>query len=98
MHVTPDCALGMVLEETDRFSLIEDSFIRVIYLLRANIELQEGRMEKDRLVSISKVTCNHEKQRQYTQTRFDILNGFTLVLTRCLNCHKILAFEVKKLD
>jgi hypothetical protein len=60
--------------------------------------LREGRMEKDRLVSISQVTCDHEKQRRYTQTRFDILNGFELVLTRCINCHKILAFEVKKLN
>jgi hypothetical protein len=55
-------------------------------------------MKKDRLVSISQVTCDHAKQRHYTQTRFDILNGFELVLTRCINCHKILAFEVKKLN
>jgi hypothetical protein len=60
--------------------------------------LREGRMVKERLVSISQVTCDHAKQRCYTQTRFDILNGFELVLTRCLNCHKVLAFEVKKLS
>jgi hypothetical protein len=54
-------------------------------------------MEEDRLVSISQVTCDHWKQRRYKQTRFDILNWFDLVLTRCINCHKILAFEVKKL-
>jgi len=69
-----------------------------MYLLRAKVELREGRMEEDRLVSISQVTCDHGKQRWYTQTRFDILNGFELVLTRCINCHKILAFEVKKLN
>jgi len=80
------------------FSRIEDSFIRVIYLPKAKDELREGRMEEDRLVSISQVTCDHAKQRRYTQTRFDILNGFELVLTRCINCHKILAFEVKKLN
>jgi hypothetical protein len=55
-------------------------------------------MVKERLVSISQVTCDHAKQRHYTQTRFDILNGFELVLTRCLNCHKVLAVEVKKLS
>jgi hypothetical protein len=54
-------------------------------------------MEENRLDSISQVTCDHAKQRRYTQTRFDILNGFELVLTRCINCHKVLAFEVKKL-
>jgi len=58
----------------------------------------KGEMGADRLVSISQVTCDHAKQRHYTQTRFDILNGFEVVLTRCLNCHKILAFEVKKLN
>lgn len=79
------------------FSCIEDSFIIVNYVLEAKDDLREGRMGEDRLVSISQVTCNHAKQRRYTQTRFDILNGFQLVLTRCINCHKILAFEVKKL-
>jgi len=61
-------------------------------------ELREGRMDKYRLVSFSQVTCDHAKHRRYTQTRFDILNGFEIVLTRCINCHKILAFEVKKLN
>ena len=55
-------------------------------------------MGKDMLVSINKIFCDHTKQRRYTQTRFDILNGFELVLTRCINCHTILAFEVKKLN
>ncbi len=55
-------------------------------------------MEEDRLLSVSQVTCDHAKQRRYTQTRFDILNGFELILTRCINCHKILAFEAKKLN
>ena len=55
-------------------------------------------MAEDSLVSISQVTCDHAKQRQYTQTRFDILNGFKIVLTRCINCHKILAFEAEKLN
>ena len=54
-------------------------------------------MKEDRLILISQVSCDHAKQRRYTQTRFDILNGFELVLTRCINCHKILALEAKKL-
>ncbi len=60
--------------------------------------MREGRMEEDRLISISQVTCDHAKQRHYTQTRFDILNGFEIVVTRCINCHKILAFKAKKLN
>jgi len=55
-------------------------------------------MDKYRLISLSQVTCDHAKHRRYTQTRFDVLNGFEIVLTRCINCHKILAFEVKKLN
>ncbi len=54
-------------------------------------------MVEDRLVSISKVICNHWNQKRYTQKSFDILNGFEIVLTRCINCHKILILEVKKL-
>jgi hypothetical protein len=55
-------------------------------------------MRKDRLIIVNQFTCDHAKQRHYTQTRFDILNGFELLLTRCINCHKILALEVKKLN
>jgi len=55
-------------------------------------------MAEDRLISISQVTCDHAKQRRYTQKRFDILNGFKIVMTRCINCHKILTFEAKKLN
>jgi hypothetical protein len=55
-------------------------------------------MAEDSLVSISQATCDHAKQRHYTQTRFDILNGLEIVLTRCINCHKILTFEAKKLN
>jgi hypothetical protein len=55
-------------------------------------------MKEDRLFLLSQVSCDHAKQRRYTQTRFDILNGFELVLTRCINCHKILALEAKKLN
>jgi hypothetical protein len=55
-------------------------------------------MAEDRLVSIGQATCDHAKQRHYIQTRFDILNGFEIVLTRCINCHKILTFEAKKLN
>jgi hypothetical protein len=54
-------------------------------------------MKENRLILISQASCDHAKQRRYSQKRFDILNGFELVLTRCINCHKILAFEAKKL-
>ncbi|MEJ5327863.1 MAG: hypothetical protein WHU54_06430 [Candidatus Bathyarchaeia archaeon] len=55
-------------------------------------------MREDRLISVAQATCDHAKQRSYTQTRFDILNGFEIVLVRCMNCHKVLAFEAKKLS
>ena len=98
IHATSNHACNAFYQNNLTFSRIEDSFTRVIYLLKSKDELQEGRMEKDRLISISQVTCDHAKQKRYTQTCFDILNGFEIVLTRCINCHKIIAFEAKKLN
>jgi hypothetical protein len=57
----------------------------------------EGRMDKERLTYVSQLCCNHAKQRRYSLTNFDILNGFEVVATKCSNCHKTLALEVKKL-
>jgi hypothetical protein len=54
-------------------------------------------MDEERLVDTSQLNCNHEKQRLYTQKCFDILNGFELTSTRCINCHKIISLEAKKL-
>ena len=56
----------------------------------------KGEMETDRLVSVTQATCQHAKHRRYTQKCFDILNGFEIVQTKCLNCHKTLALDVKK--
>jgi hypothetical protein len=53
-------------------------------------------MEEDILFNTRQLNCNHEKQEVYTQRHFDILNGFELNLTRCLNCHKIVEIETKK--
>jgi hypothetical protein len=53
-------------------------------------------MDEGRLVDTSQLNCNHEKQRLYTQRCFDILNGFELIFTRCINCHKIISLEAKK--
>ena len=58
---------------------------------------REGRMDKERLTYVSQLVCNHAKQRRYSMTNFDILNGFEVVATKCSNCHKTLALEVKKL-
>ncbi len=55
-------------------------------------------MQKERLTNLSELTCEHAKQRQYTQTRFDILNGFEMHVTKCINCNKTLFLEVKKLN
>jgi hypothetical protein len=54
-------------------------------------------MGEDKLMIIRKNLCNHFQQRQYKQKRLDILNGFELVLTRCINCHKVLNLEAKRI-
>ena len=58
----------------------------------------EERMEQEELTSVSRALCDHSKQRRYTQKQFDILNGFELAETRCLNCHKILVLNIGKID
>jgi hypothetical protein len=55
-------------------------------------------METGSPAVVSQAACDHVKHRWYTQRRFDILNGFELVVTRCINCHKTVALEVKKLN
>ena len=97
MHATPDHFAMLLAGALRRFHDIEDSFTKVNLNIRPKGELGEGRMEEERLTSVSQVSCDHAKQRRYTQRRFDILNGFELVLTRCINCHKILILEAKKL-
>ncbi len=54
-------------------------------------------MKGEALVSLLlQANCDHASHRQYKQRRFDVLNGFELNLTRCINCHKTLVIEVKK--
>ena len=53
-------------------------------------------MEQEELTSVSQALCDHSNQRRYVQKQFDILKGFDLVETRCLNCHKILVLEIRK--
>jgi len=53
-------------------------------------------MEKDILFEERQLNCVHEKQKVYNQRQFDLLNGFELNFTRCLNCHKIVELEAKK--
>ena len=55
-------------------------------------------MNGDKFILINQTTCDHASHQSYAQRRFDILNGFELDLTRCINCHKILKIEVKKLS
>jgi hypothetical protein len=54
-------------------------------------------MYEKRLVETIQSSCNHETERQYTDRCFDILNGFELSFTRCINCHKIVSLDAKKL-
>ncbi len=55
-------------------------------------------MDEERLVETSQRNCSHGSDGLYTQRCFDILNGFELTFTRCINCHKIVSLDAKKLD
>jgi hypothetical protein len=54
--------------------------------------------EESGLVDASQVNCDHGTERLYTQRCFDSLNGFELTFTRCINCHKIVSLDAKKLE
>ena len=54
-------------------------------------------MEDERLVNVGQ-HCDHKEQQLYTERCFDILNGFELNFTRCLNCHKIVSLDAKKFE
>ena len=56
------------------------------------------RMVEEKLVATGQLNCDHENQRLYTDRCFDVLNGFELTFTRCINCHKIVSLEAKKLS
>jgi hypothetical protein len=55
-------------------------------------------MGEDELIVIKKCLCDHFMQRRYTQRRLDILNGFEFVLTRCINCHKVMNLEARRIN
>jgi len=53
-------------------------------------------MSEDYLFFERQHICNHDQHKIYKERRFDILNGFELVYTRCINCHKVISLETKK--
>lgn len=53
-------------------------------------------IDSEQFVSRSQVSCKHLTHRRYTQRKFDILKGFEMVETRCINCHKILDLQIRK--
>jgi hypothetical protein len=55
-------------------------------------------MNEEKLVETSHLNCDHENQRLYTDRCFDVINGFELTFTRCINCHKIVSLEAKKFE
>jgi hypothetical protein len=55
-------------------------------------------MDEAKLVETSRLSCDHENQRLYIDRRFDVLNGFELTYTRCINCHKTVSLDVKKFE
>ena len=54
-------------------------------------------MNEEGLFGTSQRNCSHETERIYTERCFDILNGFELTFSRCINCHKIVSLDAKKL-
>ena len=58
--------------------------------------MRKEKMEGEASVSLIHVICEHAKHRTYTLRSFDILKGFELNETRCFNCHKIVAKDIKK--
>jgi hypothetical protein len=56
-------------------------------------------MSEEQLIEIMNQTvCDQKLHRSYTQKRFDILNRFEQISIRCINCHKTLSLEVKKVS
>lgn len=53
-------------------------------------------MATERIVGTTQTICKHE-QMVYAERCFDILNGFEFTFNRCINCHKIISLEAKKL-
>ena len=62
------------------------------------VSFGERGMDEESLVAASQLNCDHQKQELYTERCFDILNGFELVFTRCINCHKVLSLDAKKFE
>jgi hypothetical protein len=56
----------------------------------------EGSMQEDMLVSVGQANCEHAKQSEYTQRRFDILEGYEIIETKCIKCHKMLRLQISK--
>jgi len=52
-------------------------------------------MAAESLLEFNQVFCEHANQRLYTLRMFDILKGFEIVETKCINCHKIIILEIR---
>ena len=52
-------------------------------------------MDEETLVNASQLNCNHKEE--YNERFFDVLNGLELTFTCCIDCHKIVSLEAKKL-
>ena len=75
-----------------------DGFPKGLLLLLSMAMFGEGRMDEEGLAEVSHLNCSHKTQELYTERCFDILNGFELTFTRCLNCHKIVGLDAKKFE
>jgi hypothetical protein len=72
-------------------------FHKRYFVVAISVLLRERSLEKDSFAVVCEGLCNHAEHGSYVQRQFDILNGFELVLTRCINCHKTIKLEARKL-
>jgi hypothetical protein len=81
------------------FAKVGRRILHKLYFSHKSIVNGEGNMNENQLTAVTDhAKCDHMIHRSYTQKRFDILYGFELNLTRCINCHTTLSLEVKKLN
>jgi hypothetical protein len=60
------------------------------------MEMGEGSVQENTQVNVDQVICEHVKQSEYTQSRFDILEGYEFIETKCIKCHKMLRLKIRK--
>ncbi len=71
-------------------------FSKTVIIYEAYCYFGENRRMVEKGLAKATDVCDHDLEKTYTERCFDILNGFELIFTRCINCHKIVSLEAKK--